>query len=334
MTLIEILMSAGVAAAQEPDQSKRVEKLVQDLGAEDFKTREEAEQELRKIGVPAATALKKALEDKDAERADRARRILEDIGKKDEKPEGRKAVGVRISSRDLSRGITFDLYPDGKVELTVPKEDKDSGKKVYKTYKADSMDEFKEKYPEVAKQYDIDSFVPKVRIGSMGPGDLDEIMKRLRERLGQDQFGDLDEWFKDFGEPDQDIEKWMERQRKIFEEMRKRFQGGMPPGIPGKPEAHESGGRELGLKIEPVSEALAAQLELKEGEGVQVTEVKEGSLAEKAGLKKHDVILKLNGKTIADRWEFRRDVRGLVGQEFELEIFRGGKRETVKVSKE
>jgi serine protease Do len=81
-----------------------------------------------------------------------------------------------------------------------------------------------------------------------------------------------------------------------------------------------------------VSETLRDQLSLKENEGVLVAEVKAGSIAEKSGLKEHDILLKLEGKTVSDRWQFRADVQTSLGKpEFEMELLRAGKRETVKV---
>jgi S1-C subfamily serine protease len=85
--------------------------------------------------------------------------------------------------------------------------------------------------------------------------------------------------------------------------------------------------------VDPVEETLRDQFSLKEGEGVMVGEVKPGSTAEKAGVKKHDVILKLDGKAVGDTWGFRKDVLRALAEkpEFELEILRSGKRQTLKV---
>ena len=92
------------------------------------------------------------------------------------------------------------------------------------------------------------------------------------------------------------------------------------------------GGRELGLKVQDVGETLRDQLSLKENEGVLVTEVKPGSPAEQAGLQEHDILLKLEGKAVTDRWQFRANVLSALGKpEFDLEILRAGKKSTVKV---
>src|SRR5262245_49763717 len=140
MTLL--LGVAACFAVQGADETK-IEKLVERLGSADFKEREAADAELRKIGEPAVPALKKALDDADAERAERARTILGAIGKK---PEAKKG-GASIVLRDVARGVTFKQSADGKVEVTLPEKDEQTGKKVYKSYSADSLDEFKKKYP-------------------------------------------------------------------------------------------------------------------------------------------------------------------------------------------
>jgi serine protease Do len=84
--------------------------------------------------------------------------------------------------------------------------------------------------------------------------------------------------------------------------------------------------------VQEVGETLRDQLGLRENEGVIVTEVKTGTIAEKAGLKEHDILLKLEGKAVTDRWQFRADILTALGKpEFDLELLRAGKKQTVKV---
>jgi hypothetical protein len=61
------------------DLQKRIDKAIADLGADQWKTREEAEETLRSIGLPAMPALRQALSSPDAEVAHRARRCLDSI---------------------------------------------------------------------------------------------------------------------------------------------------------------------------------------------------------------------------------------------------------------
>jgi C-terminal processing protease CtpA/Prc len=96
----------------------------------------------------------------------------------------------------------------------------------------------------------------------------------------------------------------------------------------------ESEGRHFGVMLSPVGPALATQLGLHNGEGLVVRQVEPGSLAEKSGVKRHDVITALNGeKTRAQKIaEFRKSLQEALGTNvFALELIRGGKRETIQV---
>jgi len=229
---------------------------------------------------------------------------------------------------DSAKGMTLRIRTDGKVELTVKEEDKD-GKKSSKTYSAATADEFREKHPELVKKYELGR-----HLGAHGKG------------FGQDEF---DEWWKQLkkGVPglgpvpgleqpfDEEFQKFMEEQKDLFGRMKRQFR------LPGQEQAPREappgqapipGGRELGVKVEAVGETLRDQLSLKEAEGVLVTEVKPGSIAEKSGLKEHDILVKLQGKAVTDRWQFRADVQTALGKpEFDVELLRAGKRQTVKI---
>lgn len=54
----------------------------------------------------------------------------------------------------------------------------------------------------------------------------------------------------------------------------------------------------IGVQPEEPSPELRAQLGIPEGEGLLVYEVVPGSPAEKAGLRKHDILVKLDGKPV------------------------------------
>lgn len=61
-----------------------------------------------------------------------------------------------MSVKDPARGLSFDLFPDGRVELTL-REEKD-GKPVEHTCKADSVDDFRSRYPGLV----VDDIVLKI----------------------------------------------------------------------------------------------------------------------------------------------------------------------------
>ncbi len=88
----------------------------------------------------------------------------------------------------------------------------------------------------------------------------------------------------------------------------------------------------LGLKIEKVSPVLAEQLDLPKDSGMVVADVTPGSAADKAGLKKSDVLLTLAGKDVpTDPEAFTAMVAKLnAGEKYDAVVLRKGKKETVK----
>ena len=82
----------------------------------------------------------------------------------------------------------------------------------------------------------------------------------------------------------------------------------------------------LGVSIQPVSEELAASFGMGSPRGALVTSVMEGEPADKAGVKRGDVILRFNGKEIKDVRELQRLVAGTtIGSIVDLVVFRDGK---------
>ena len=230
---------------------------------------------------------------------------------------------------DSAKGITLRVRNDGKVELTLREEDKESGKKTSKTYTAANADEFRAKHPELMKKYDLGQHLNAHSKG-LGQDDFDEWWKQLKRGVpGLGPVPGLDQPFTE------EFQRFMEEQKDLFGRLKRPFRGPAPEQPPRETPPQQApipGGRELGVKVEAVGETLRDQLSLKEAEGVLVTEVKPGSLAEKAGLKHHDLLLKLDGKPVTDRWQFRADVLVALGKpEFDVELLRAGKRETVKV---
>jgi beta-lactamase regulating signal transducer with metallopeptidase domain len=113
-----------------------------------------------------------------------------------------------------------------------------------------------------------------------------------------------------------------------FEEMQKRFGGEFGRGF--GPTARRAGGGRLGVAVSPVPEALAEQLDLPTGRGVVVNQVHPGSAAEKAGLRKNDVILSFAGQSV-DAERFTEEVaQAKPGQKVDVVVLRKGKRETIK----
>jgi serine protease Do len=88
----------------------------------------------------------------------------------------------------------------------------------------------------------------------------------------------------------------------------------------------------LGVNIQNVTDDLAASLNLKSKKGALVSEVIQGSPAEKAGVKRGDVIVACDKKEIADSHELAALVATLpVGREIPLRLVRDGKETTLSV---
>ncbi|MGB3624039.1 DegQ family serine endoprotease [Ketobacter sp. MCCC 1A13808] len=88
---------------------------------------------------------------------------------------------------------------------------------------------------------------------------------------------------------------------------------------------------QLGVVIQDLTPDLAEAFDLKGVSGVVVSEVQEGSAAEKAGIEQGDVLTKLDGKTLKSSAQLRNAV-GVrkVGAPVELTLIRDGKEKVIK----
>jgi membrane-associated protease RseP (regulator of RpoE activity) len=161
-----------------------------------------------------------------------------------------------------------------------------------KTYTADSMEEFAKKYPDVAR----DTGVGKTW-----------------------KFHSPEDFLKQFG--DEDFLGRIPELKKMFEHRERDVESG-----------HAANPHRLGVRLAPLSETLADQLGIDQKAGVQIVEVETGSLAEKSGLKKNDVLVKIDGKDAAAVESVRTTVQdALKKKEFDIEFLRQGKKQTLKV---
>ncbi|MDC0335650.1 Do family serine endopeptidase [Pseudodesulfovibrio sp.] len=89
----------------------------------------------------------------------------------------------------------------------------------------------------------------------------------------------------------------------------------------------------LGVTIQRVSENQAKALGLKKPAGALIASVGKDQPADKAGVKQGDVVLEVNGVTIADNNELLKEIAGLApGQKAKLTLWRDGKRITKTVT--
>lgn len=87
----------------------------------------------------------------------------------------------------------------------------------------------------------------------------------------------------------------------------------------------------LGIVVQSVTDDIASSLGLSSPRGVIVSQVQQGSPAERAGLKQGDVILALNGNAVSDPNSFRNNIAGTTpGQTVTLRIWREGNEQELR----
>ncbi len=86
----------------------------------------------------------------------------------------------------------------------------------------------------------------------------------------------------------------------------------------------------LGVGVEETSEALAAQLELKPGEGLIVDYVPTNSPAALAGLEKNDVLVDLDGQMLVDAVQLRKLIQmHAIGDDVKISFFHAGRKHSI-----
>ena len=89
----------------------------------------------------------------------------------------------------------------------------------------------------------------------------------------------------------------------------------------------------LGVRIQTITPEMASTLGLASAQGALVSQVDEGSPAEKAGLKQGDVIIQYNGKPVADNNQLRNAVASTTpGTAVPVQVLRNGKTETLRAT--
>lgn len=88
----------------------------------------------------------------------------------------------------------------------------------------------------------------------------------------------------------------------------------------------------LGVSVQKLTPEIAKAYKVKEEGGIIIGDVFKDSAAAKAGVKRGDVVMKLNGEHVEDTDWFVQHVRSLApGSTAKLDIIRGGKKMTIKV---
>lgn len=80
-----------------------------------------------------------------------------------------------------------------------------------------------------------------------------------------------------------------------------------------------------GLQLHPLTKQLGKYFGSPDGKGILISEVEEGSGAEKAGFKAGDVIIKINDQPVRKMDDLREELSEYEGKEVPFEIIRNGK---------
>ncbi len=173
----------------------------------------------------------------------------------------------------------------------------------------------------------------------------------------EDTFDQFREMFEKFGvDPEQFFEKGKDGKYRLNDQMKEMFKNfnfknllpkdadpdDLPSPAPRKTEPRRTEPRKseprasrawLGLQPEDLPDELRAQLDLAEGEGLLVTQVMPGSPAEQAGLKKNDILTKIDGKAVKGEESLASFMSSAKpGQEVTLTVLRKSKEQKIKVT--
>lgn len=88
----------------------------------------------------------------------------------------------------------------------------------------------------------------------------------------------------------------------------------------------------IGVTLSTADDTLRQQLRLADGEGLIVTDVVAESPAAKAGVQKHDVLVKLDGKRLTSVEEVNTQIQELKEREVALILYRAGQEVAVRVA--
>jgi len=184
--------------------------------------------------------------------------------------------------------------PDGAVKVTVT--ETVNGSAETKEYTAESWEDFREKYPEVADRFRLESggggFSLRFGPGPSSPFGLLAPGGRSRLRL--------EPLWKDLN-----LAPWNP--------------------TPGLAPSDENGER-LGIFVAPPPPGLVEYLGFEEGVGLIVEQVEAGSLAEKMGLRRDDLLLRIEGRDVRGAETVREALESVpAGETIEVEIARRGR---------
>ncbi|MEQ8763884.1 MAG: PDZ domain-containing protein [Planctomycetota bacterium] len=336
--------SLGLIQDEQADVSQeRISRLIGRLGNQEFRERERAMKELEAIGEPAKQDLERAAQSKDPEVRWRARQLLSKIeGPRGTAPEGR-------SSRDRLRPVDPDEDARGR-GLQPKRRDLDG----FDQQIEQLMRELEDDMRRFGSSRDLSHWLDRERETRSGLDELEQLFgrgasgqrrmtihnngTRLSVSVGED--GKVEAELEENGETStleaDSLEQFQEEHGALLERLgvrsldfgsggfglRSFSRGpGFDFGLPFEP--FERFGPRLGVRVGPVDEALRSHLGLTSG--MLVDSVDRGSVADRLGLERLDIILRFNGAEIEDVTDLRAAFVAVEsGGSIEVEIIRRG----------
>jgi hypothetical protein len=256
--------------------------------------------------------------------------------------------GISIQSHGTGDSSSEVRIDNGKVKVTVRKKDKD-GKEETQSYEAPSIEEFKEKYPEVANEYlgglqmlgnggklafslgGIHGAGPHAKAGAKAGAnakdddeDSDEdIDSAMDFDSNMDSQSSRDSGASHDSQSSHDMQGSMDLLRGLN-------LGNGTLALPGMAQADiarlvgPDNGERLGVSVRAAGRDLSDFLGIPQGSGFLVGTVEPGSNAEAMGLKVNDLVLSIDGKTIGKDATIREALAGVpAGKALRVEIIRG-----------
>jgi C-terminal processing protease CtpA/Prc len=217
-------------------------------------------------------------------------------------------------------------------------------------------DDLRERVKKFLEKKDAPKDESKPKAKKPAPKGDDDSMDELLA-FDEETFDQFREMFEKFGvDPEQFFEKGKDGKYRLNDQMKEMFKNFnfknlVPKGLepeeeplpapkktePRKTEPKKTEPRAtrpwLGLQPEDLPDELRAQLDLAEGEGLLVAQVMPGSPAEQAGLKKNDILTKIDGKAVKGEEALAAFMSGAKpGQEATLTVLRKSKEQKIKVT--
>ena len=171
--------------------------------------------------------------------------------------------------------------------------------------------------------------------GSVAPGGI------FLSEDGEDIFGSMNSPLEALRKMEEQMRIQQEQLRAQFDQLRSRIANGQNPtpfsrddatnGIIVNGKNGTPGKYWIGATISILPEILVSQMPINDNEGVLVEYVVPDSPADKAGLKRFDVLHSLDGRVLANAYDVSKFVQEIGAKKVKVEYYRKGKLETTEI---